>query len=146
MIGKLVRRLVALVALSALLLGLAIAAEGRLSGWARLAAEYPGPEERGGLDLVVRRGGLGEPRWFHGVAPLDASMGLGGLQLRYPFPYSLGHSPLQIPWRALRVLDATLEGEDATVLLAVAGQAEARITLTGDVAAVVREWLAPARD
>lgn len=146
MIGKLVGKLLGLMLVTCLLLAAAIYGEGRISGWAGLATEFPGPDEAGGLDLQVREGGLGEPRWFHGVAPLQASMGLGGLQLRYPFPYSIGHPPIQVPWRELRVVDASLEGEEARLVLSVSSPERARVSLSGDVAAVVREWLAPARN
>lgn len=146
MIGTLMGRALILAFVSALLLGVVIHAEGRISGWSALADEFPGPEEAGGLDLRVEEGGLGNPRWLHGVAPLEASMSLGGLDLRYPFPYSLGHPPIRIPWRELRVADATLDGDEARLVLFVGSPERARVSLRGDVAAVVREWLAPARD
>lgn len=139
-------RVAGLATVSALLLGIAIYAEGRLSGWSALATEHPGSPDDAGIDLRVEEGGLGAPRWFHGVAPLEASMTLRGLHLQYPFPYSIGHQPILIPWRELRVTHASLEGDDAQLILAVSAPEGTQVSLRGDVAAVVREWLAPARD
>lgn len=132
-----------------LLVGLALATglvvESRLSGWAGLARQFPGPEAAPGLTLAVEEGGAGNPRWYHRVAPLQASVGLGGLHLSYPFPYSIGHRPLRIPWGQLRVLDVTFEDGRTWVLLSVSLPERARISLKGEVGAIAREWLAPAR-
>lgn len=145
MIAKVLRTAAGL----ALLLGLAfaggLAVEGRLSGWAGVARQFPGPEDASGLTLVVEEGGIGNPRWFHRVAPLQASLGLGGLRLSYPFPYSIGHRPLLIPWSQLRLLDASSDGGRTRVLLSVSLPERARVSLQGDVGAIAREWLAPAR-
>lgn len=143
--GRILRRALLLSVLTIGLIGTGIMLEGRLSGWSGLAGEFPGHEEESGFRLPVREGGLGNPRWYHGVAPLRASLGLGGLRLSYPFPYSLGHRPLLIPWRQLRVLDAALEGEESWLLLSVSLPERARISLKGDVVDVIREWIAPAR-
>jgi len=122
-----------------------IFADGVLSGWGRLAETFPAPHDPGGLAVTVREGGLGDPRWYHRVAPLRASVGFDGLALGYPFPFRVGHPPLLIPWGQLRVLDTGLRNEETTVLLSVSRPERARITLRGDLAAVVREWLAPRR-
>ena len=142
--GRILRRALLLSLLTISVIGAGIILEGRLSGWSGLAGQFPGHDEESGFRLTVREGGLGNPRWYHGVAPLRASLGLGGLRLSYPFPYSLGHGPLLIPWRQLRVLDATLEGDETWLLLSVSLPERARISLKGDVADVIREWIAPA--
>lgn len=142
--GRILRRALLLSLLTIGAIGAGIMLEGRLSGWSGLAGEFPGHDEESGFRLTVWEGGLGNPRWYHGVAPLRASLGLGGLRLSYPFPYSLGHRPLLIPWRQLRVLDATLEGEETWLLLSVSQPERARLSLKGDVADVIREWISPA--
>jgi hypothetical protein len=143
--GKVLWRALLLSLLTIGVIGTGIILEGRRSGWTGLARQFPGHSEGSGLTLVVEEGGVGNPRWFHRVAPLQASMGLGGLRLSYPFPYSLGHRPLLIPWTQLRVLDATVEDGRTWVLLSVSLPERARVSLKGDVGAVVQEWLVPAR-
>lgn len=125
----------------ALLLAGGIIAEGRLSGWASLAGAFADDAGPRGVTVVVQEGGLGEPRWYHGVAPLQASVGLGGLRLRYPFPYNLGHAPLEIPWPELRVVELTQADGVSGIQLSVSRPERARISLRGDLAAVVGEWL-----
>lgn len=142
--GRILRRALLLSGLTILVIGAGIVLEGRLSGWSGLADHFPGHGEENGFRLVVREGGIGNPRWYHGLAPLQASLGLGGLRLSYPFPYSLGHRPLLIPWRQLRVIDAALQDDESWLLLSVSLPERARISLKGDVADVIREWIAPA--
>lgn len=139
--GRVLRRGILLMATMVLLLAGGIVVEGRLSGWAGLAEEFAADDREGGLTVVVQSGGLGEPRWFHRVAPLQASVGIGGLRLSYPFPYSMGHPPLEIPWRELRLLDVAREGGVSEVRLSVSRPERARISLQGDLASVVGEWL-----
>lgn len=142
--GRILRRGLLLSSLTIVAIGAGIMLEGRLSGWSALAGQFPGHTEESGFRLVVRQGGIGNPRWYHGVAPLQASLGLGGLRLSYPFPYSLGHRPLLVPWRQLRVLDATTQDGETWLLLSVSLPERARVSLKGDVADVIREWIAPA--
>lgn len=142
--GRILRRALLLSLLTIGAIGAGIILEGRLSGWSGLAGQFPGHDAENGFRLRVREGGIGNPRWYHGVAPVRASLGLAGLRLSYPFPYSLGHRPLLIPWPQLRVLYATLAGDETGLLLSVSQPERARISLKGDVADVIREWIAPA--
>lgn len=138
------RALLIMLVTTGILLG-GIFADGVVSGWRRLAVNFAAPGDAGGLEVTLREGGLGNPRWYHRVAPLRASVGFDGLRLSYPFPYRVGHPPLLIPWTQLRVLDASMADGETTVLLSVALPERARVSLSGDLAAVVREWLAPGR-
>jgi hypothetical protein len=80
------------------------------------------------------------------VAPLEAAIGFGGLRLSYPFPYSVGHPPLEIPWGELRLDEVAPDEEGGgRVVLTVARPTRARVTLHGDLATVVQEWLSPQR-
>ncbi len=119
-----------------------ILAEGRLSGWSRLARQFPVQTPASELQLSTEEGGLGNARWFHRIAPLQAAMGTRGLRLGYPFPYSLGHAPMEIPWDQLGILEVAAEDDGARLLLSVAGPEPARISLRGDLATVVADWIA----
>jgi len=127
------------------LIGGGIALDGWTSGWTRLAATYPAPDDGTALQVTVQEGGLGAPRWYHRVAPLEVSVGLGGLRLGYPFPYSVAHRPLEIPWSALTLDGARLDPDGSAIRLAVAAPEPVTLSLRGDLAAVVQEWLAPRR-
>ena len=122
-----------------------IFAEARLSGWSRLARQFPAQATAGDLQLSIERGGLGDSRWFHRVAPLQAAMGTRGLRLGYPFPYSLGHAPMEIPWDQLRILEVAADADGTRLILSVARPEQARISLRGDLATVVGDWLGAGR-
>lgn len=139
------RRAATLFLATCALIGGGIAVDGWTSGWTRLAGRYPAPDDGSTMQVTVQEGGLGAPRWYHRVAPLQVSVGLGGLRLGYPFPYSVAHRPLEIPWSALSLEGASLGPEGSAIRLAVSGPEPAIVSLRGDLAAVVREWLAPRR-
>lgn len=143
--GRILRRGLFLMVMTTGIIAGGILADARFSGWRGLAKEYPGGAVGRELQISVQEGGLGNPRWYHRVAPLQAAVGFGGLRLSYPFPYSLGHPPLEIPWLQLRVLE--LSGSDGVteLLLSVSSPERARLSLRGDLATVVGEWLQPER-
>lgn len=143
--GRILRRGLFLMVLTAGIIVAGIVVDGRSSGWRALAERYETGEPGRELQLSIQEGGLGNSRWYHRVAPLEAAVGFGGLRLSYPFPYSLGHPPLEIPWRELRVLELDADGPGTEVLLAVSTPERARIFLRGDLATVVGEWLEPLR-
>lgn len=143
--GRVLRRaLLGFLLTSGVILG-AIVADGVLSGWTGLAGTFRAEGKPGGLQLVVQEGGVGNARWYHRVAPLRASVGLGGLWLSYPAPYNLGHPPLEIPWSQLRILSLGYDEGESTIVLSVSLPERARITLRGELAEVVGEWLQPRR-
>ena len=143
--GRILRRGLFLMMLTTGIIAGGILADARFSGWHGLAEAYPGGPAGRELQIVVQEGGLGNPRWYHRVAPLQAAVGFGGLRLSYPFPYSLGHPPLEIPWLQLRVLDVSSAGESTLLLLSIPTPERARLSLRGELATVVRDWLQPER-
>ncbi|MDZ4674484.1 MAG: hypothetical protein SGI84_08520 [Gemmatimonadota bacterium] len=120
-----------------------IVVDARLSGWTGLAETFRTGEPGRELQLSIQEGGLGNPRWYHRVAPLQAAVGFGGLRLSYPFPFSLGHPAIEIPWGQLRVLELETGGPGTGLLLSVSLPERARVFLRGELATVVREWLEP---
>ena len=142
--GILRRGLVLMLVTMGIIVG-GIMADAKFSGWSGLAETFQTGEPGRELQLSIQEGGLGNSRWYHRVAPLHAAVGFGGLRLSYPFPYSLGHSPLEIPWGQLRVLELDTDGPGTGVLLSVSLPERARVFLRGELATVVREWLEPGR-
>lgn len=142
-LGRALRRALVLLVTTVGVIGGAIVADGYLSGWAGLARDFAAPPAGRDLQLSLEEGGVGERRWFHRVAPLEAAIGFGGLRLSYPFPYRLAHPALEIPWRELRIVSVTAGTDGTALVLGVSDPERARITLRGDLATVVREWLAP---
>ena len=142
---RILRRALMLMLVTVGVLAGAIVADARLSGWSSLAGQFGSGKTDRGLQLTVQEGGLGNPRWYHRVAPLQAAVGFGGLRLSYPFPYSLGHPPLEIPWGQLRVLEVAGNERGTGLLLSVSLPERARVSLQGELATIVREWLQPTR-
>jgi len=144
-VGRILRRGLFLMVLTTGVIAGGILADARFSGWRGLAEEYRGGTAGRELQITVQEGGLGNPRWYHRVAPLQAAVGFGGLRLSYPFPYSLGHPPLEIPWLQLRVLEVSGADGVTDLLLSVSTPERARVSLRGELATVVQEWLQPER-